>query len=147
MSATEPDRRILMLLALAALFSLTLFGKALLPARPVDATAGPSALQLRQDGGELAVCRSRDCRSLPDPEGTRPQLAPLFFQPIPINRADAGLLETIDGIGPHLASEIIRVRDQEGVVFRSGEDLLQVPGIGRKRARQLESQFSYSEAP
>jgi len=146
MSATEPDRRILMLLALAALLSLTLFERALLPARPVDVTGRPAALQLRQDGGELAVCRGRDCRALPDPEDTRPQLAPLFFQPIPINRADAGLLETIDGIGPHLASEIIRVRDQ-GVVFRSGEDLLQVPGIGRKRARQLESQFSYAEAP
>jgi len=68
---------------------------------------------------------------------------PFFFHPIPINRADARLLETVDGIGPHLASEIVRVR-QDGVVFHSGEDLLQVPGIGTKRARQLEPQFSFA---
>jgi len=145
MSAIEPDRRIVMLVVFAALLHLALVGRILLPDRAVDAAADWKAPQLRWDGGELAVCGAGDCRVGADHEGIKPELAPFFFQPISVNRADARLLETIDGIGPHLASEIIRVRDQ-GVVFRSSDDLLQVPGIGRKRARQLESQFSFAES-
>ncbi len=145
MSATEPDRRIVMLVVFAALLHLALVGRILLPDRPADAAADRETPQLRWDGGELAVCGARDCRVGSDHEGIKAELAPFFFQPIPVNRADARLLETIDGIGPHLASEIIRVRDQ-GVVFRSSDDLLQVPGIGPKRVRQLESQFSFADS-
>ncbi|MGB5230851.1 MAG: helix-hairpin-helix domain-containing protein [Desulfoprunum sp.] len=132
----------MMLLVFAALLHITLSGRTMLPEHRANETA-PVAQQLQWDGGGLALCSSGAC---PDPTGfeqIRPDLAPFFFHPIPINRADARLLETVDGIGPHLASEIVRVR-QDGVVFHSGEDLLQVPGIGTKRARQLEPQFSFA---
>ncbi|WP_353740477.1 ComEA family DNA-binding protein [Desulfoprunum benzoelyticum] len=143
MPATELDRRIVMLLVLAALLHIAVAGRMLWPAKPPKAAADPETVQLRWDGGVLAVCSGRDCRVRSDIDHVEPRLAPFFFQPIPVNDADAKLLETIDGIGPHLASEIIRVREQ-GVVFRSREDLLQVPGIGHKRVRQLESQFSFA---
>jgi len=145
MSATEPDRRIVMLVVFAALLHLALVGRILLPDGPVHAAADREIPQLRWDGGGLAVCSPRDCRVGPEQIGIKPELAPFFFQPIPVNRADARLLETIDGIGPHLAAEIIRVRDR-GVVFRSSDDLSQVPGIGPKRVRRLESQFSFAES-
>ena len=145
MSATEPDRRIVMLVVFAALLHLAMVGRIVLPDRPVAAAAARETPQLRWDGGELAVCGAGDCRVGSDHIGIQPELAPFFFQPIPVNRADARLLETIDGIGPHLAAEIIRVRDR-GVVFRSNDDLSQVPGIGPKRVRRLESQFSFAES-
>jgi len=134
----------MMLLIFAALLHITLSGRTLLPEHRANETT-LVAQQLRWDGGGLALCSSGNCQDPTGFEAIRPDLAPFFFHPIPINRADARLLETVDGIGPHLASEIVRVR-QDGVVFRSGEDLLQVPGIGPKRARQFKPQFSFAES-
>lgn len=48
---------------------------------------------------------------------------------IDINRADAAALESLPGIGPKTASEIIRHREERGR-FASVEDLLSVKGIG-----------------
>jgi competence protein ComEA len=50
---------------------------------------------------------------------------------IDLNRASAAELETLPGIGPKLAGEIIRFRDQQP--FRSVDDLDLVSGIGPKR--------------
>jgi competence protein ComEA len=47
---------------------------------------------------------------------------------IDLNRASAAELETLPGIGPKLAGEIIRFRDQQP--FRSVDDLDLVSGIG-----------------
>ena len=46
-----------------------------------------------------------------------------------LNRATAGDLDRLPGIGPVLASRIVAQREQHGA-FRSPEDLLAVPGIG-----------------
>jgi hypothetical protein len=67
---------------------------------------------------------------------------PFFFAPLPINEADQQLLETVSGIGPHLAAEIIRTRGQQGP-FHSPDDLLHVRGIGTKRMLKFAGQFSY----
>jgi competence ComEA-like helix-hairpin-helix protein len=67
---------------------------------------------------------------------------PFFFIPLPINEADQQLLETISGIGPHLAAEIIKTRGQRGP-FHSPEDLLHICGIGKKRMLKFGDQFSY----
>ena len=67
---------------------------------------------------------------------------PFFFVPLPINEADQQLLETISGIGPHLAAEIIKTREQLGP-FHSPEDLLHIRGIGKKRMLKFGDQFSY----
>ena len=48
---------------------------------------------------------------------------------IDINRADASALESLPGIGPKIAQEIIRCREERGR-FTSVEDLLSVKGIG-----------------
>ena len=48
---------------------------------------------------------------------------------VDVNNAPAEELETLPGIGPARAADIIAYREQEGP-FQSMEDLLQVPGIG-----------------
>jgi len=48
---------------------------------------------------------------------------------IDLNRADAAALESLPGIGPKIAGEIIRHREERGR-FSSVEDLLTVKGIG-----------------
>ena len=50
---------------------------------------------------------------------------------IDLNRADQATLETLPGIGPVLASSIVRFREEQP--FRSVEDLQLVSGIGEKR--------------
>ncbi len=67
---------------------------------------------------------------------------PFFFAPLPINEADQQLLETVSGIGPRLAAEIIRTRGEQGP-FHSPDDLLHVRGIGTKRMLKFAGQFSY----
>lgn len=67
---------------------------------------------------------------------------PVFFAPLPINEADQRLLETLPGIGPSLASEIIKTRSLQGP-FRNPEDLLNIRGIGRKRMLKFADQFSF----
>lgn len=57
---------------------------------------------------------------------------------IDLNTADQAALETLPGIGPSIASAILRHREQEGR-FERVEDLLEVAGIGPSRLAQLES--------
>ncbi len=61
--------------------------------------------------------------------------------PIHINSATSAELETLPGIGPSLASAIIKLRADRGG-FRSVGDLRDVPGIGDARFSQLESQVA-----
>lgn len=100
-------------------------------------------LQLQWQNDRLTGCRAADCIAMDPPELLPPEIAPFLFQPVPINLADAQLIETVDGIGPHMAAEILRLRS-EGMIFRRKEDLLRVPGIGPKRLRQLERNFSFA---
>ena len=57
------------------------------------------------------------------------RLAPLFFQPIPINQADEELLTTIPGIGPAFARRIIEFREYYGMI-NAIEELDAVRGVG-----------------
>ena len=65
-----------------------------------------------------------------------PSLANIFFQPIPINRADKNILTSLPGIGPVLAEKIVQRRNQHGP-FRSKAELLQIAGIGPKKYEAL----------
>ena len=65
-----------------------------------------------------------------------------LFQPISVNFADAELLTTISGIGPKMATQIIKTRDSRGF-FTGPHDLLAVPGIGSSRMKTFASQFSF----
>ncbi|KAB2891286.1 MAG: helix-hairpin-helix domain-containing protein [Desulfobulbaceae bacterium] len=139
----ESDRRIVIVFTLALIFFLIVLGMDMYlryfstPSRESD------TLQLQWQNGRLTGCRAADCIAMDRPELLPPEIAPFLFQPIPINLADAQLIETVDGIGPHMAAEILRLRS-EGMIFRCKEDLLRVPGIGPKRLRQLERHFSFS---
>ena len=103
----------------------------------------PSA-QLISRAGDLYFTKSASSHggTKDNFEKPAPDLAAFFFQPIPVNFADARLIETINGIGPHLAQKIVEIRNARGF-FASADDLMAVPGIGAKRVRQLENQLSF----
>jgi competence ComEA-like helix-hairpin-helix protein len=69
-------------------------------------------------------------------------ISPFFFAPLPINEADEKLLETVSGIGPTTASEIVKARSLHGN-FHNPEDLLKIRGIGKKRMLKFSDQFSF----
>lgn len=48
---------------------------------------------------------------------------------IDLNRAEAGALQVLPGVGPSLADRIVRDREVHGA-FKGPEDLDRVPGIG-----------------
>lgn len=56
--------------------------------------------------------------------------------PVNLNTASAEELQTLDGVGPATAADILGYRSQHGG-FRSVEDLDQVPGIGPKTMEAL----------
>jgi len=66
------------------------------------------------------------------------KLAPLFFKPIPINKADEELLITIPGIGPVLARRIIEFRKLHGRISAI-EELDEVKGIGPAKLEKLKA--------
>ncbi|MFD2704117.1 helix-hairpin-helix domain-containing protein [Salibacterium lacus] len=59
-----------------------------------------------------------------------------------INYAETAELETLPGIGPAKASAIISYREEEGF-FESGEDLLNVSGIGEASLEQMKESLSF----
>ena len=56
--------------------------------------------------------------------------------PIDVNRASAGELESLPGVGPATAAAIVDERDQNGP-FSSFDDLERVPGIGPAKLARL----------
>ena len=93
--------------------------------QPVPTAAAPAAFRLQANGLPPAPIRS--------PAG----LAPLFFAPIAINRANRELLMTLPGIGPRLADAIIGLRRQKKG-FHEVRELLEVYGIGKGKLARLE---------
>jgi competence protein ComEA len=65
----------------------------------------------------------------------------LTGRPVNINRAEATELESIPGIGPKYAGEIVLYRKKNGP-FRNLEDLGKVKGIGPKRLQQMRSHIT-----
>ena len=84
----------------------------------------------------LATVRLQD-GSPPELFGPRPEIAPLFFRPIPINEADKDLLITIPGIGETLANRILELRREKGG-FQDKKELLQVSGLGPGKLKKIE---------
>ncbi|KLI76390.1 transporter [Lacticaseibacillus zeae] len=60
---------------------------------------------------------------------------------IDLNKADATQLQTISGIGPKKAADIINYRDSHGG-FKEIAELKEVPGIGDKTFETLAPQFT-----
>lgn len=66
----------------------------------------------------------------------------LFGLPLDLATVDAATLEALPGVGPILASEIVRTRAVRP--FSSLQDLARVPGIGARRAARLAPWFEGS---
>jgi competence protein ComEA len=60
-------------------------------------------------------------------------------QPLNLNTATLEQLDTLDGIGPGLATAILEYREEHGG-FGSVDELGEVPGIGEKRLESLREQ-------
>jgi competence ComEA-like helix-hairpin-helix protein len=77
---------------------------------------------------------SRPPDSASPAETTRPEKS--FSARIDLNTASAETLTALPGIGPKLAGALVRHRNEHGPFTRYA-DLLEVPGIGEKRAEQI----------
>ncbi len=55
---------------------------------------------------------------------------------VDLNRADQEELESLPGVGPYLAAQILDYREKLGP-FQRVEDLMNVRGIGEKKFQQL----------
>lgn len=89
------------------------------------------------------------CQSNNDPDKSQAAeslYTPFSFEPIPINSADPELLMTVRGIGPKLAENIYRYRQENGPLT-SGSDLTAIPGIGEKTAARFAPHFSFTPQP
>ena len=78
-----------------------------------------------------------------DPEQSRAQLLP--GDSVDINSADEELLELLPGVGPDIAGEIIRYRQENGD-FESIEDIMNVEGIGQGRYEGMAEWINTGEA-
>ncbi len=86
------------------------------------------------DGEQLHVPREGEG---PPPESTLPaDAADVGSGPVDLNRASHASLETLPGIGPARAAEIVRHRERHGP-FRVPGDLRDVPGIGEATFQRL----------
>lgn len=65
----------------------------------------------------------------------------LTFGAVNINRANSAQLQTLNGIGPTKAHEILQYRKSHGA-FKSADELLNVKGIGPKTLQKLKSQVT-----
>jgi competence protein ComEA len=66
------------------------------------------------------------------PKATPPKSSSAATEKIDINRATAAELESLPGVGPAIAQEIVAARP-----FKSVNDLERVPGIGPERLKEL----------
>ena len=97
---------------------------------------GPLVSQEAAGGaGSLVYAIQFDAGS-PREVGLPPPVANIFFQPIPINRADKDILTSLPGVGPVLAERIVQHREEHGP-FRAKNELLQIAGIGPKKYETL----------
>ncbi len=108
-----------------------------IPLRPhvaPPAAAWPHAAQLAAAFLLGAAAALLAVRVLQAPAGR-----PLDFvtaPPLDLNRADAGDLLQLPGVGPVLANRIVATRDARGG-FRNADDLRTVPGVGPARLERV----------
>lgn len=62
--------------------------------------------------------------------------------PLNVNRAGAEELVLLPGVGPALAERILELRESIGG-FSSPDDILRVPGIGRKVLKKMQGRIRY----
>lgn len=92
----------------------------------------------------LAPARKTITESFPGSDGSGDARPGLFPGPIDVNTASSSDLESLPGIGPRLAEEIVRDRLRKGP-FLQPDDLLRVKGLGPKKVRQIESYLRFKD--
>ncbi|MDP3265189.1 MAG: helix-hairpin-helix domain-containing protein [Sulfuricurvum sp.] len=65
----------------------------------------------------------------------------VLFSAVNVNRANSAQLQTLNGIGPTKAEEIIRYRKSHGG-FKTVDELVNVKGIGPKTLLKMKSQVA-----
>jgi competence protein ComEA len=68
-------------------------------------------------------------------------LSSLLFSAINVNKASSAQLQTLNGIGPTKAQEIINYRKSHGG-FKTVEELVNVKGIGPKTLMKMKAQVA-----
>lgn len=95
---------------------------------------------------KLAVESCRAAGNKQENTTTPARYSPFFYAAMPINSSNKDMLMTVKGIGPVLAEDIVTYRQQFGP-FTSSMELLNLPGIGPKRAARLATVFTFGEVP
>lgn len=67
----------------------------------------------------------------------------LMGRPLNVNRATAREMELLPGVGPKLGQRIEAFRNLSGE-FRSADDLLSVPGVGRALVSKIQSRICFA---
>jgi len=80
------------------------------------------------------LLNSRETKIIKDKERIIIEHVPEF--PVDINSADSTQLVAVPGIGPRIASEILKLRRVKGG-FKKIEDLLEVKGLGTARLKKI----------
>jgi competence protein ComEA len=75
------------------------------------------------------------------PDASQPTAGDPATSTVNINTADAATLQTLEGVGPVTAQNIIAYRNQYGA-FAKVEDLMKVPDIGEKTFAKLKEHIS-----
>ncbi|HQS66423.1 MAG TPA: helix-hairpin-helix domain-containing protein [Sulfuricurvum sp.] len=68
-------------------------------------------------------------------------MASLLFSAVNVNKANSAQLQTLNGIGPTKAQEIIKYRKSHGG-FKTVDELVNVKGIGPKTLLKMKSQVA-----
>ncbi len=92
----------------------------------------------------FASARKTTTKSLFGSDGSGDPKPGLLPGPIDVNTASSRDLQSLPGIGPRLANEIVQDRLRRGL-FHHPIDLLRVRGIGPKKIRQIESYLRFKD--
>jgi comEA protein len=121
--------RLMFVLALVAVFSLTVSGMATAATaeQAVKGAAGAAKGAATDSAKDTAV------------KATKATMAPA--QKVNINTAKADELAKLPGIGKKIAADIVTYREKNGL-FKSTEDLKKVKGIGDKKFGSLKDKIT-----
>ena len=94
-----------------------------------------------QQNGRLNVFASGDGKGRVEIQSLAPAKLRVLGIPLNINTATVDELDILPGIGPKTAQAIVEYRESYGR-FAAPEDLLNIPGIGKKKIEALRKQIS-----
>ena len=136
---SKAERRGILMLAITMSFALVLKS---LPSRP----GPPVILYTNSDSGLVKVDTLIPVRDLPPqsiPSSTTPSVHNNRPAPVDVNRADSTQLQTLHGIGPVLASRIVRYRNRLGGFIHLNQ-LFEVYGIDSQILTKNEGQILFT---